>query len=135
MKLILCVDEQGGLAFHNRRQSQDRMVRQDILQLCEGYALWVTPYTARQFDMAEQSLLMVTETGSEHIPEDAYCFLENSDPLPYMAKAGEIVLYHWNRVYPADQRLELPLAGWCCIQQIEFAGFSHEKITREVYKR
>lgn len=135
MKLILCVDEQGGLAFHARRQSQDRTVRKDLLQLCSSHVLWVTPYTARQFDIAEQDLLMITETGFDHIPQDAYCFLENIDPLPYMTDATEIVLYHWNRVYPSDQRLILPLVGWHCIEQIEFAGFSHEKITREVYKR
>ena len=34
MRLILCVDDQGGLAFHHRRQSQDRAVRADILQMC-----------------------------------------------------------------------------------------------------
>lgn len=135
MKLILCVDAQGGLAFHNRRQSQDRMLRLDLLQLCRGHALWVTPYSARQFDAAEQSFLTITETGFEHAPEDAYCFLENINPLPYISNTAEIVLYHWNRVYPSDQKLDLPLEGWNCIQQTEFSGFSHEKITREVYKR
>lgn len=135
MTLILCVDDQGGLAFHNRRQSQDRAVRADMLELCKDHALCVTPYTAHQFDAEEQARLTIVQTGFEHAAQDVYCFLENIDIIPYITCAKEIVLYYWNRVYPSDQRLSLPLEGWNCCEHIEFAGYSHEKITREVYKR
>ncbi len=135
MTLILCVDNQGGLAFHNRRQSQDRAVRADILQLCKDHALWVTAYTASQFAAEEQVRLTIVQTGFEHAAQDVYCFLENVDIMPYIACAKEIVLYHWNRVYPSDQRLSFPLEGWNCSERIEFSGYSHEKITREVYRQ
>lgn len=135
MTLILCVDDQGGLAFHNRRQSQDRAVRTDMLELCKDHALCVTPYTAHQFDAEEQARLTIVQTGFEHAAQDVYCFLENIDIIPYITCAKKIVLYQWNRVYPSDQRLSLPLEGWNCCEHIEFAGYSHEKITREVYKR
>ena len=34
MKLILCVDDKGGLAFNHRRQSRDRVLNERILMHC-----------------------------------------------------------------------------------------------------
>ena len=70
MTLILCVDDRGGLMFNRRRQSQDRLVRQDMLRLCGGRPLAVSPYTARQFEGEDH--VKVTETPGE---EDIF-FLE-----------------------------------------------------------
>ena len=49
MTLLVCVDKKNGMAFHQRRQSMDRLVRADILSTVGGKALWMTPYSARQF--------------------------------------------------------------------------------------
>ena len=45
-----------------------------------------------------------------------------------------LILYRWNRHYPADLHLprELPEQR-LLVQVTEFPGFSHENITREVY--
>ena len=56
-------------------------------------------------------------------------------PLAVLAEAEEVVLYHWNRTYPSDRRFPLPLAGWTLARREEFSGSSHEKITKEVYRR
>ncbi len=135
MKLILCVDDQGGLSFNHRRQSQDRAVRDNMLQMCGDTKLWVTAYTAQQFDDAQQAKLMISETGFENAASDDFCFVEDLKPETYIDSASQIVLYHWNRRYPADRKLTLPLHGWKCIKCTEFAGYSHEKITKEVYTR
>ena len=47
----------------------------------------------------------------------------------------EIYLYRWNRDYPADVYFPVDLSGWNCVETKEFAGSSHEKITRERYVR
>lgn len=135
MKLIFCVDEQGGLAFNHRRQSQDRAVRDDILQLCGDTKLWVTAYTARQFDAAQQTKLMISEMCFEAAAPDDFCFIEDLKAEINISYASQIILYHWNRRYPSDQKLILPLQGWRCTACTEFAGYSHEKITKEVYIR
>lgn len=135
MKLVLCVDDRGGLAFNHRRQSQDRAVRADMLQMCGDTKLWVSTYTAQQFGDSEQAYLMISETGFEHVPLETFCFMEDIEPEPYIDSANEIVLYHWNRLYPADRKLKLPLAQWDCVECTEFPGYSHEKITKEVYTR
>ena len=46
---------------------------------------------------------------------------------------SQLIVYKWNRKYPADFRLDLDLSQWNLKEQIEFVGNSHEKITREIY--
>lgn len=41
MILIVCVDDHNGMMFNHRRQSQDRILRGDILELTEGKILWM----------------------------------------------------------------------------------------------
>ena len=36
MKIIVCVDNQNGMMFNHRRQSQDRVLRKRILELTGG---------------------------------------------------------------------------------------------------
>lgn len=36
MNLIVCVDDGCGMAFHHRRQSRDRVLREQILRLTAG---------------------------------------------------------------------------------------------------
>ena len=47
----------------------------------------------------------------------------------------EIYLYRWNRDYPAEVYFPVDLSVWKCMETKEFAGSSHEKITRERYTR
>ena len=129
MTLILCVDDRGGLMFNRRLQSQDRLVRQDMLRLCGDRALAVSPYTARQF--APEDRIEVTEMPGE---EDIF-FLEDLPPQPFLERAKKLILYCWNRVYPGDVHIVLPPQGWELKEQMEFPGYSHDKITREVYSR
>ena len=51
-----------------------------------------------------------------------------------LQKAERIVLYRWNRAYPADVKFTMP-KGFTLKESREFAGSSHEKITREEYTR
>jgi hypothetical protein len=49
-------------------------------------------------------------------------------------KIKEIIVYKWNRVYPADVEFEMP-AGFVLESSTDFTGFSHEQITKEIYRR
>ena len=49
--------------------------------------------------------------------------------------ADKIVLYRWNRRYPADRYFPVNLNEWTLISSEEFAGKSHEKVTKEVWER
>ncbi len=43
------------------------------------------------------------------------------------------MLYRWNRSYPADVRFTLALSAFRLTERTDFAGFSHPKITEEIY--
>ena len=66
--------------------------------------------------------------------ENDFCFIEDESIIPYQEKIKELIVYKWNRVYPADVEFEMP-AGFALQSSMDFAGYSHEKITKEIYRR
>lgn len=137
MRLIACVDDRGGMAFHQRRQSRDRVVRRHILDDASGTRLWMNAYSAKQFAQSEQGLLLVAEDFWDRAEPGEFCFVEDRSPLPWLDRLEEVRLYCWNRVYPADVHLDLPMDGpdWHLVSREEFPGWSHAVITKEVYRR
>ena len=66
-------------------------------------------------------------------PQNGYCFAENFTVDENDVE--EIIVYKWNRVYPADVQFNIDLKKWNLAETVDFAGSSHEKITRERYVR
>lgn len=133
MRLIVCLDDRDGMTFLGRRQSQDALLRQDMLAYVDGHGLWMNSYSATQF--GNDCNISVSEQPGEHA-EDGYCFVENL-PASIFLPAEELVIYRWNRHYPSDKKFPLAqaLEGMQLVSTVEFAGSSHEIITREVYKK
>ena len=128
MTLIACVDDRLGMAFHKRRQSRDRAVCADIAALAAGLPVWMETKSEPLF--AELGIASVTQGAPSDQP---YCFVETLAPSAVCQAPDRIVLYRWNRHYPADLYFDIPLDGYRFVEHIEFVGTSHEKITREVY--
>lgn len=135
MIVFLCADKKNGMAFHQRRQSLDRAVRADILAMAAGKPIWMTPYSARQFKESE-AVLQVSEVPLCKAGKGALCFVEFPPLVSSLDRIETLVIYRWDRVYPADQWLDLDLkAGFQMVSSCDFSGYSHEKITKEVYQR
>lgn len=132
MILIVCVDNKNGMLFNRRRQSQDRMLRVRILEMTARSRLWMNAYSAKQFDESAPQIT-VAEDFLSRAASGEYCFLENTDPSPCLDRLEQVILYRWNRDYPADVRFTLDLSGFRLRQRVDFAGSSHEKITEEIY--
>ena len=64
-----------------------------------------------------------------------FCLMEAEDPAGYSAAIEELILFSWNRDYPADLFFKVDLSKWRLEERKEFSGYSHEKITREIYNR
>ena len=62
MILIVCVDDHNGMMFNHRRQSQDRVLRADILELTDGKKLWMNAYSRKQFAESDAEKILVDET-------------------------------------------------------------------------
>ena len=135
MHTIICLDDDNGMLFHDRRQSQDVKLRADVLERLGERMLWMNAYSARQFADAEDARIHISDSFLEEAGKDDFCFVENRPLLPYEAQIQEVICYRWNRRYPSDVKLDLSLEGWNVMEETEFAGKSHEMITRTVYRR
>ena len=133
MKLIFCIDDKNGMMFFGKRQSQDRVLRDWIMNYTGASHLLMSPYSAKQFENA--SCITVDGDYMNNAGENDYCFIE--DGAYSTDNASEIVLCKWNRHYPADKffTLDLKKSGFEKISTEDIVGSSHEKITIEIYRR
>lgn len=137
MKVIVCVDDNNGMMFNNRRQSRDRILIEDIVKNVVGGNLLMVPYSETLFEDSDIEAFFLSEYILEEADPEDYCFIENKPLLPHIDRIDELIIYRWNRKYPADMYLDInPLEhSFKLVSTLEFAGSSHEKITKEVYKR
>lgn len=140
MIVIACVDNNMGMLFNQRRQSQDRGLREKILQRCEDHKLWMNAYSYKQFEeqAANKDItICVAEDFLTRAEAEDYCFVENADVANCSNEIEQIILYCWNRDYPADFYFTVPVHSkpWRLVSLEDFCGSSHEKITEEVYSR
>ena len=128
MKLIVCLDDKNGMMFNKRRQSRDRVLIENVLELCKGEKLYTNEYSSKLFpENSVEVFDSIKNVGNE------YCFAENFTVNE--ENIEEIIVYKWNRLYPADTYFNIDLAGWNLTETVDFEGSSHEKITREIYVR
>ena len=130
---FVCLDDNGGMMFGNRRQSKDRVLRERMLTCCKDTTLWMSPYSATQFETTDG--ICVDEGYAEAMPETDACFVEDGafpKTLP-----STLVIYRWNRRYPATRRFPFdpPEEGYRLVASAEFAGSSHDKITEDRYEK
>ena len=133
MKVILCVDKKNGMMFFGKRQSRDRTQIEKMISLVGNNKLWVSEYSASLFGGV--SNLTIDNDFEKNMDIDDYCFVEDIDVD--FSKADTVIVYNWNRHYPADKYFlcDLKASGFKLIRKTEFEGFSHEKITEVIYEK
>ena len=134
--IVICViDDHGGMLFNHRRQSQDRVLREHILQRTHGKKLWMNAYSYGQFAAEQASQIVVSEQFLQQAAAGDYCFVETCSLKSVRSRIEAVILYRWNRSYPTDFALDLTLTqpDWIQVETTEFAGNSHERITEERY--
>lgn len=137
MEIIVCLDDSNGMMFGGRRQSRDRVVTQDIGRLTAG-RLVIMPYSVTLFEKTDIEYSVCDNDTAEYAP-DSVLFVENV-PVSEIFSANNIdkvIIYKWNRKYPGDVFFDVDLAekGYKLTETVDLAGFSHEKITREIYEK
>ena len=132
MTIIVCVDDNGGMLFNKRRQSRDKAVIADIINsIGDNEVVCITPYSALLFE-EYQNRIKICESLDD---DSSICFVEDADISHLKEKIDRIVLYKWNRVYPASVYFDIELDSWKRISSDEFCGNSHDTITKEIYIR
>ena len=130
MTVYLCLDDRGGISFGGRRQSRDALVLADIAAGLPD-VLTIDPFSEKL--VSEAGIPYLLAAGS--LPGDCHFFTENRDPESLLPLAEKLVIYRWNRHYPADIRWAGSPAdfGFTLSETSEFPGKSHKVITKEVY--
>lgn len=160
MIVIVCVDDEFGMLFNQRRQSRDCVLTEDILKTVGDKRLLIDEFSKTLFlrDLAHGNGTAQTDSSfsgdsmpldgsacknlvvSKNLLSDAadgdFCFVEDKEIKPYMKKIEQLIIYKWNRSYPSDFKLDVSLLEGFHLKSItDFKGNSHEKITKEVYVR
>ena len=137
MIVIACLDENGGMMFNHRRQSQDRGLCDQIVKLAENAALHMNGYSARLFSHYRIPGLIVSDTFLQDAGEGEFCFVEDEALVPVERRIEKLIIFKWHRIYPADRYFDLPMdqGTWRLAYSKDFSGSSHRNITMEVYER
>ena len=134
MIVIICLDDNCGMLFNHRRQSQDRILLEDMMNYSKEKTVYVNEYSYKLFSDFDSKNLIVDNKLLDTARIGEYCFIEDLSLLPYEEQIEKLIIYKWNRSYPADFHLDIPLKDrWKKIDIEEFKGSSHEKITKEIY--
>lgn len=135
MRIIVCIDDNGGMMFNNRRVSSDKVVTERIIDLLKDNNLYLNQYSAKLFADKTDNLKISDDFLSKAGDND-YCLVENVDITEHISDIGQVIIYYWNRKYPSDFKFpkNAAVSGLKCVSVTEFSGNSHEKITEEVYE-
>lgn len=130
MTAIVCVEDRNGMLFGGRRLSRDRILCDDVIRLCGQVSM--LPYSAELFE-AFPNRIQVTE---QLLEDEGSIYFVETDSLK-TAELDGLIIYRWNRRYPADLFLEFDpeTHGMVLTDRTEFAGYSHERITRESWRK
>lgn len=129
MIVAICIDDNGGLLFNSRRQSRDRILIDDFMKSADGNKIFIRSFSEKLF---EGMNVIVDDSCLENAEENDFCFIEDESLLPYSSEINTLIIYKWNRKYPADFVFEMP-EGFVLKESSDFKGSSHEKITKEIY--
>ena len=104
---IVCVDDSWGMAFGGRRQSRDREVSARVLADAAGRPLWCAPSSLALFGPGVEGHLTAAEDFLNRAGPGEFCFVEDRPLLHWLERMEGLVLYRWNRRYPADVYLDI----------------------------
>ncbi|MFT4445069.1 hypothetical protein [Parvimonas sp. G1967] len=132
MKLVVCLDENNGIRFFHKRQSQDELQRKNLFELIGNSKLFVSEYSYDLYKDFEFNFEIIDEKTK--IIENSVFLYEGDFLEKFLSLVDEIIVYFWNRNYPFDEVFEEFLKDcWKEKEVFEFKGKSHDKITRKIF--
>ena len=133
--VAITVDDKMGLAFNKRRQSRDRLLIDDICKKTDK-DIYISSYSALLFEEHKERVRIVDDPLRD-CPDGGFCFVEMTELSPYVESISTLIVYHWNRLYPSDKKLDIDVTncGFKMTAKYEFVGSSHDKITKGTYQK
>lgn len=141
MTLALCVENRGGLTLFGKRLSRDFALCEDLTREASSLnGLIITPFSKKMFDQmfqsAENSYSLVVEKPEPIATTNGFIFAEKAeDVYALLPRTDELLIYHWNRDYPFDTKLEFRPDEWDAAGERHIVGTSHPDIFVEKFIR
>ena len=132
MTVFVCVDDNFGMMFNNRRQSRDSGLINKMLEIANGKKLWMNSYSAK---LIKNSYVYVEEDYLNKAEAGDFCFVESDSLAEYQDSIEQLILFKWNKIYPSDKKLDISTEGMTLVNSFDFKGTSHKKITCEVWSK
>ena len=133
IKVAVCLDDEGGMTFFGKRQSRDRVLIGELCDSTDG-KIYINSFSSHIF-AGHEGKVEISEDPLAECPAGGVAFIENLPLAPYFEKISEIILYKWNTLYPYDRRIDISFSDFEVISKKEFAGSSHDKITKLTMRR
>lgn len=130
MIIIICLDDHNGMMFNDRRQSQDRGLREYIAKMTQGEKVYMNAYTQKLYKEINDPV--VCEDFLQKAEKGEPCIVENVSLNPVAEQIEEMVIFRWNKIYPSDQVLDIDLTKWKLVEEEQIEGSTHE-ITKQIY--
>lgn len=67
--------------------------------------------------------------------EGEFVKIEHWEDSIDMDQVESVIVYCWNKKYPADEFCPIDFSTMELVEEEEFPGYSHDKITRRIYRR
>lgn len=131
--VAICLDDNGGMTFFGKRQSRDRVLIADLCDSVDGI-IYIAGFSEMLFEPHPGRYAVCTDPLLE-CPDGGVCFIENLALSSVLQNIERIILYKWNRCYPSDKRIDISFDDFSVFSESEFAGSSHEKITKVILRR
>lgn len=131
MRVFVCIDDKNGTMFARRRQSQDSVLREYMLDFTKESKFYLSAYTATQFKNHDCGNVVVGDDLFEKATSEDFCFAEEMPLAKFADKIQTIYICKWNRTYPSDKKFDLDLNGFVRKEVKDIKGKSHDKITIE----
>ena len=134
MNVIVCIDDNNGMLFGDRRQSRDVALCERVLEISKNSILRMNGYSYELFENLSAANIKVNESFLKRAKKGDFCFIENQSFAEVINDIEKVIVYRWNRSYPSDVKFDIAiLDNKSLLSTTDFIGNSHEKITEEVY--
>ena len=75
MKIIVCLDDGGGMTFNKRRQSRDRVLLEDIKNMTDGARLFASPFSEKLLNEHEVKA-KIKKDPLKKADKNDFCFMD-----------------------------------------------------------
>ena len=136
IEFVVCVEDRYGISFNKRLIGRDKLIDEFLIESLDGSEVFVDDNYLKyskdnrfklisEFDFNEDSNKSIT----------IYCTSENS--LAYLDRSEEIIIYYWNRAYPADLYLDYDFirTNYKLVEKIEEIEGSSHILAKEIWRK